>query len=286
MRALALVAPLALAWSSLALAAPAISAVKLSEGTVVPAPKPGEKHPPPMRTTLLLDEQTGAHKASLSLLHISPKARVAMQRLPRSARLLYVLEGKGRILAPGVPPGELGPGMAVYVKPGAPHAFDVQSPQKPLRMLQVFAPLGPERVFRDPSQRADYEVIRGKPEATPQPFLIVQPAEVKAIALAGGKGKAQLLLEPDRTAGRQAYLGVLELEAGAAVPEHKHPAEAEILYVIEGDAELVSGGQTLRAEKDTALQVPPGVLHAGRVAKGARILQIYAPAGPEQRFKK
>ncbi len=286
MRARLAIVPCVLAWSHWASAAPSISAVKLAEGTVVPAPKPGEKHQPPMRTTLLLDEQSGAHKASLSLLYISPKARVAMQRLPRSARLLYVLEGKGRILAPGVPPGELGPGMAVFVKPGAAHAFDVQSPQKPLRMLQVFAPLGPERVFRDPTKRDDYEVIRGKPEATEQPFVIVQPADVKPIPLAGGKGRAQLLLDPEKTGGHQAYLGVLELEAGAAVPEHKHAGEAEILYVVEGDAELISGGMTLKAEKDTVLHVPPGVPHAGRVGKGARVLQIYAPGGPEQRFKK
>ncbi len=285
MRAL-IFAPLALAWSSVAAAAPSVSAVKLSEGLVVPAPKPTEKHQPPMRTTLLLDEQSGAQKASLSLLYISPKARVAMQRLPRSARLLYVLEGKGRILAPGVPPGELGPGTAVYVKPGAAHAFDVQSPQKPLRLLQVFAPLGPERVFRDPSKREDYEVIRGKPEATEQPFLIVHPADVKALPLSGGKGKVQIMLDPQKTGGRQAYLGVLELEAGAAVGEHKHAAEAEILFVAEGEAELVSGGVTLRAERDTALHVPVGVPHAGRTAKGARIIQIYAPGGPEQRFKK
>ncbi len=176
--------------------------------------------------------------------------------------------------------------MAVYVKPGAAHAFDVQSPQKPLRMLQVFAPLGPERVFRDPTKRDDYEVIRGKPEATEQPFVIVQPADAKPIPLAGGKGKAQLLLDPEKTGGHQAYLGVLELEAGAAVPEHKHAAEAEILYVVEGDAELISGGVTLKAEKDTVLHVPPGVPHAGRVARGAKVLQIYAPGGPEQRFKK
>jgi quercetin dioxygenase-like cupin family protein len=277
---------------ALAVAAPAAFAVKLAEGTTVPPPDPKAKHQPPMRTTLLIDEVQGrATRASMALLYVSPKGRVALHRHPGSAKLLYVIEGRGRILAPGMEPGELVPGTAVFVKPGAVHAFDVQSPQKPMKLIEVFAPLGPERVFRDRTKSAGFEVVKGKPTPDPQAFVLVAaddktPKGPKTIALPGGKAKARLLLDPEVLGAKQGYVGTLELEAGAEVPQHKHDGSAEMLYVLEGAIEVTAGGETLKAEKDTAVFIPEGLPHSGKSAKGARVLQVYAPGGPEQRFKK
>lgn len=261
-------------------------ATRVAEGTVVPPLDPKAKRQPPMRTTLLVDEALArGRRASLALLDVSPKQRVAQHRHPGSAELLYVLEGKGRILAPGMEPGTLEPGVAVWIKPGAAHAFDVQSPQKPLRVLQVFAPLGPERVFRDRSKSAGFVVEKGKAEEDKAAFVLVKPDKVAPVPVPGGKGKATLLLDPSDLAGKQAYLGILELEAGALVPEHKHDGAAELLYVVEGTGEITIGKETVKLEPETAVHVPEGLAHAGKASRPMKLVQIYAPGGPEQRFK-
>ena len=111
-----------------------------------------------------------AQKAALTQLTIAPANRIAMHKHP-GAEVLYVLKGHARILGPtGVAPEKLDEGMAVLIPGGMPHAIENMGRTSSAVLLDVFAPMGPERVYRDPKDeagRAAFEVIRGAPPAAP-----------------------------------------------------------------------------------------------------------------------
>jgi quercetin dioxygenase-like cupin family protein len=81
-------------------------------------------------------------------------------------------------------------------------------------------------------------------------------------------------------------LEVLALDAGAAVPEHVHAKETEILYVLAGAGTMVVDGVTLPVDASSVVQIPANVTHAASVTAAFRAIQLYTPGGPEQRFKK
>jgi quercetin dioxygenase-like cupin family protein len=83
-------------------------------------------------------------------------------------------------------------------------------------------------------------------------------------------------------------VGQLELKPGAAVPEHEHGPSAEYLVVKQGVCELTTNGQTVLVKAGDSVFLPAGQKHAAKVPKDAKepfvAVQLYAPAGPEQRF--
>jgi quercetin dioxygenase-like cupin family protein len=260
--------------------------VKLDDVEPVP-PAKGGRHEPPLQTWLLLDEKSvGAEKAALAVVQIGPKAKLAQHRHPSSAELLYVLDGHGRLLFPGAEPEKLEPGTAVWIRAGVAHSLDDQSPQKPLRLLQAFVPPGPERVLRDRSQTGGTEVLRGTaPKPPAGSYKVVREADVAPLAIAGGKARVRLLLDQAATQDASAYLGLLEADAGATVPLHKHDTSAELLFILSGRAKTVIAGQEVPAEDSTAIYIPDGAQHSAVFTATTRAVQIYAPGGPEQRFK-
>jgi putative monooxygenase len=125
------------------------------------------------------------------------------------------------------------------------------------------------------------------PAPTTPARYVVSTAEAPAFRIAQGRGTAVLLLNPD-TGAHAASLGVLELQGGAGVPEHTHPESVEILYVEQGEAEMVLEGRTLPVKAGDAVYIPAGLPHAARIAEGAplfRAVQVYVGPGPEQRFR-
>jgi quercetin dioxygenase-like cupin family protein len=108
---------------------------------------------------------------------------------------------------------------------------------------------------------------------------------VPAHPISGGKGTASILFGSAEGATEGA-MTLLVLEPGAAVPEHVHESSVELLYVLEGEAEMTVGGKTLRVGPETAVRIPKGARHSARVVggKALRGLQVYTPGGPEQRF--
>ena len=70
------------------------------------------------------------------------------------------------------------------------------------------------------------------------------------------------------------------------MPPHVHATSVELLYVIEGSAEMKVGAETMMLQAGDAARIPMGVEHAAKVigARAFRAIQIYTPAGPEQRF--
>lgn len=270
-----------------------------------PAAAPGKKKGtapgagPPFAVKLLVDEATmRAQKAALTQLTIAPASRIAMHRHP-GAEVLYVLKGRARVLGPaGVAAEKLEEGMAIYIPPNMPHVIENMGRQAPAVLLNVFAPMGPERVFRDPKDpagRAAFEVLR---EANPKApagakFVVAKTSEAEALPMPAGAGKAKgkvmarPLLEPSQTGNRALYVGVLEAEPGAEVPRNSHPGSAEILFVVSGAGELTVGSEKIPFAADEALHIPEGQPHAGKFSGGDKtvMLQIFAPAGPEERYR-
>jgi quercetin dioxygenase-like cupin family protein len=248
---------------------------------------------------LLVDEATmHAQRASLSELSIAPANRIALHQHP-GAEILYVLKGHARILGRlGTPPQKLDEGMAIFIPGSTPHAIENMGRQAPAVLLDVFAPMGPERVYRDPKDeagRAAFQVIHGNgdpsalgggPPSTTS-MTVGGIATALPIALPGGRARVRKLLDPTATGYRDAYLGVLEAEPGAEIPRHSHAGSAEILFVVSGGGELTVGSEKIPFAADEALHIPENQPHAARFTGPDKtvMVQIYAPAGPEERFQ-
>jgi quercetin dioxygenase-like cupin family protein len=266
-------------------------------------PPPSPSAPPPFSVKLLVDEATmRARQASLSLLTVAPASRIAMHKHP-CTEILYVLKGHARILSqPGTPPERLDEGMAIFIPLGAPHVIENMGRQTPVVMLDYFTPMGPERVYRDPSDaigRSGFVVIRGSGDpggpasglAAPVNFAIATTAKVAPVLVAGvvgGKARVRMLLEPANTGRTSAYLGVLEADPGTEIPRHAHAGSAEILYVVSGGGELTVGSEKIPFGPEEAIHLPENQPHAAKFTGPDKtiMIQLYAPAGPEQRFKK
>jgi quercetin dioxygenase-like cupin family protein len=157
--------------------------------------------------------------------------------------------------------------------------------------LQVFSPPGPERVYRDPrlpEARADFEVIRDPRVKAPpgaKPVAVARDA-ASTFAVAGGRGKAHVLLDEKVTGSSALALSVVEFPPGLELPRHDHPGSSELLYVLSGGGKVTVGSEALPFGAETAVALPAGQPHAARIGGAATMaIQIYAPAGPEQRYR-
>jgi quercetin dioxygenase-like cupin family protein len=75
---------------------------------------------------------------------------------------------------------------------------------------------------------------------------------------------------------------------GATVPEHTHQGSAEILYMLNGAMEMTIGTRKMVARAGSAIYIPPDTPHSATVLgkiEPVKVVQVYSPGGPEQRFK-
>ena len=75
---------------------------------------------------------------------------------------------------------------------------------------------------------------------------------------------------------------------GAWIPEHTHPDADELLLIEAGTGQLTLGDRSLTVSAGQAIRIPKGTRHSFTQSgtEPLRAVQVYAPAGPEQRFKK
>jgi len=262
---------------------PAAPAGKHRGGSPPPAP--------PFSVKLLVDEATmHAQKAALTQLTVAPANRIALHRHP-GAEVLYVVRGHARVLGgEGVAAEKLDEGMAIYIPPHMPHAIENMGRQSAAVLLDLFVPPGPERVFRDPKDpagRAAFEVLRDAKTPNPPGAKLVVSSPGAALPLPGGKAKATPLLGPGETGDQGFYLGRLEAVPGAQVPRHAHAGTEEIIFVLSGAGELTVGSEKIPFAADEALFLPAGQPHSAKFTgnEKAEMVQIFAPAGPEDRTK-
>jgi quercetin dioxygenase-like cupin family protein len=107
-------------------------------------------------------------------------------------------------------------------------------------------------------------------------------AEQKRWPILGGKGAAVLYL--DGTAAPMA-VDRLEAAAGAQIPPHRHDGAIELVYVLEGRGATTLQGKRMEVRGGDVLAFPAGAEHALIVEEKLSAVQVYAPGGPEQRFK-
>lgn len=124
------------------------------------------------------------------------------------------------------------------------------------------------------------------PEALPSQ-VPARPAAIRHVVAAAARrypqasGAATLLVEAAPVAA-----SVLELDAGAVIPVHVHAGSTEVLYVLAGGGTMTVDGVAIAVEPTSVIQIPPGVPHGFTATAATRGFQLYAPPGPEQRFKK
>jgi len=112
------------------------------------------------------------------------------------------------------------------------------------------------------------------------------PPRVLAARDAKTFGPATIFLDDSVVHATPLAASILQLPAGAKVAEHVHDHETEMLYVLAGSGTMTIDGNQLPIAATSVIQIPPGTKHAFVAAEAVRALQIYTPAGPEQRFKK
>ncbi|HVR62963.1 MAG TPA: cupin domain-containing protein [Polyangia bacterium] len=245
----------------------------------------------PFSVKVLIDEATmRARQASMSLLTVSPASRIAMHKHP-GAEILYVVSGHARVLGPsGTAPEKLNDGMALFIPPGMPHVIENMGRTSSAAMLQIFAPPGPERVYRDPNDvkgRAAFEVIRSGGRAPAGAHFTVASTG-KPVALGGGgagKGHARVFLDPAATGSNAASLTVIEAEPGAELPRQTIES-ASLLFVRDGAGHVTVGSDRFAFGADQAIHVPENQPHAVKFGDRSLVVAVFAPAGPEQRWKK
>ena len=74
----------------------------------------------------------------------------------------------------------------------------------------------------------------------------------------------------------------VEVDAGAAFPEHQH-AHEQIVNVLAGELELTVDGETHRLRPGTVFVIPPNAKHSGRGLTSCRVLDTFAPARDDYR---
>jgi len=249
---------------------------------------------PAFTVKVLVDEATmRARQASLSLLTIEPANRIAMHKHP-GAELLYIKKGRARVLGPsGVNPEVLAEGTAIFIPAEMPHVIENMVRSASVEILQVFAPLGPERVYRDPKDaqgRAAFDVIRDPKKAVVPGgahFTVESFEKAPVHTGSGGKVKVHALFDAASSGSDAASASVVEFAPGSELPRHSHDGSAEIIYVLAGGGEVTIGSEKIPFAADQAIHIPEGQPHAVKFTGGEKavVLQIFAPAGPEQKYK-
>ena len=80
---------------------------------------------------------------------------------------------------------------------------------------------------------------------------------------------------------------LLEVELdGDGPPQHLHKNEDEVLYILEGEINVLLGERTFRAKAGAVVRIPRGTVHTfGRVEKkNAKLLIMFYPPGFEKFF--
>lgn len=107
---------------------------------------------------------------------------------------------------------------------------------------------------------------------------VVPLAQADRRAAPNGKAWVTILARGDN-----AFVGKLEMEPGATVPEHRDPTE-EYIHVIEGSGKMTIDGKDFAVEAGTTIYMPPDSL-VEFVNGGTRLHALQVFAGPEPASK-
>jgi mannose-6-phosphate isomerase-like protein (cupin superfamily) len=117
-------------------------------------------------------------------------------------------------------------------------------------------------------------------------------ADVAPLSWGGGAYHARIGWEGRGDDHPAAVVDMLVFSRDAGVAEHAHDHEWEVLAVLEGDGAIVRRPQgvpeRVEAHPGSILTLAAGVRHAWQPSGKEPLvaIQVYAPPGPEQRYKK
>lgn len=214
--------------------------------------------------TLLSAKNAGARRATLELWQVSGEAPLA----PGGEAALYLMEGEVRLV-----PGKAKPAArkgAMTLRPGC----AVWLPAGRGALLQGKATLV---ALRLPPTRAG---SRGK-TAAPKP---VCARRVRPRRLANGAVTVVPLLHRKTLGHGRFYLGTIAARRGFALVRHGHSGAAEVVLLLGGAGTVTQGQTEARLAEGHAAYLAGDQQHALTVEAAMKALQIYLPAGPEQRY--
>jgi quercetin dioxygenase-like cupin family protein len=76
--------------------------------------------------------------------------------------------------------------------------------------------------------------------------------------------------------GEKSTFGYVELEAGSSVPMHQHVHE-QITYIIEGQLDMVIGGQACSLTSGMYHIIPSNTPHSARAITACRLVDVFGP---------
>ncbi|MGW5342309.1 cupin domain-containing protein [Streptomyces sp. NPDC004050] len=108
--------------------------------------------------------------------------------------------------------------------------------------------------------------------------VVVRAADAEVIG-AGTSVTNRLLADSSATGGALSTMRVTLAEGANGARPHHHTRSAEMFYVLDGTALLLSGDQVVTAEQGDLVVVPPGTRHAFAAAPGetADMLVVITP---------
>lgn len=123
----------------------------------------------------------------------------------------------------------------------------------------------------------------------PAPLIIIQPNEAASYwQPVPANGFVQCLLESGAIGAETPFaMGTQTVDAGCFVREHQHPANEEVILVLEGSGEaLLDGSRTEPLAKGTCLFIGKGRPHRFQAGAGAPMtfLWLMLPGGLETFF--
>jgi len=213
----------------------------------------------------LLLQLPGETQTAVYMLRAGPGGAFDLEAAPGMERLLYVLGGPVA-LESGEFGEQLAAGDAAFVPTGmAVHIAAVEDAA--LEVVDVLVPAS--------------AATQGLPPT------VVHGDDAASYALQDGKLRVRILIDRERLGAEGAALSLLTAHPGAGTPLHEHVGSDEIVVVLEGTAKMLLGDVRLTLAPGSAFHIPAGTKHSMAVETDVlRVVQVYAPGGPEQRFKK
>lgn len=80
--------------------------------------------------------------------------------------------------------------------------------------------------------------------------------------------------------GEKAMICEITAEEGVVIPLHSHPHE-QVGYVISGQVELVSAGETFIARAGDSYAIPGHVEHSARFLAPSQLIEVFSPVREE-----
>ena len=82
--------------------------------------------------------------------------------------------------------------------------------------------------------------------------------------------------------GDNITLSFVDIQQGAVLPEHSHPHE-QITYIMEGELEMVIGGEKMLLTSGMVHVIPGNVPHSAIARTAVKVLDAFSPVREDYR---